>query len=111
LTKFITLISMATLALAVLWGSSPDYAMSVSVLVSGTAIWLAVRSFSVGKALWGLLFLGILGAFTPFHSNQWPQAVMATRDMATLALLGLSPVAFRKSGATAVASVPKGMLR
>jgi hypothetical protein len=88
---------MATLALAVLWRSSPDYRMTVCLVVSAGAIFLAVRSFSGGKFIVGLLFLGALGVFTPFQSSQFSHALVPILDMATLALFAASPFLIRKS--------------
>lgn len=112
-----TLVSMATLAIAVLWRSSPDYRVPVGVIVSVVAIMLAVRALSTRKFIWGLLFLGVLGVFTPFRTNQFSHALVSTLDMATLALFALSPIMLRKSrtpvalapiaGSLAVPTVPQ----
>jgi hypothetical protein len=88
---------MATLALAVLWRSSPDYRLPVCLVVSVGAIFLAARSFSGGKFILGLLFLGALGVFTPFQSSQFSRALVQVLDMATLALFAASPFLIRKS--------------
>jgi hypothetical protein len=95
-----TLVSMAALTIAVLWRLSSDYRMLVGVVVSVGAIVLAARCFSAGKIAWGLLFLATLGAFTPFHSNQFSHVLVAALDMTTLALFAVSPIAFRKSPST-----------
>jgi polyferredoxin len=87
---------MATLALAVLWRSSPDYRMTVCLVVSAGAIFLAIRSFSGGQFILGLLFLGALGVFTPFQSSQFSRALVPILDMATLALFAASPFLIRK---------------
>jgi hypothetical protein len=97
-----TFISMATLVAAVLWRSSSDYRMTICVVVSVAAILLAIRSFSAGKIVWGLLFLGVLGVFTPFRSSTLPYSLASIFDMATLALFALSPLAFRSSVLTTV---------
>jgi len=96
LTRFITLISMATLAMAVLWRSSQDYRMPVCLVVSAGSIFLAVRSFSRGKFILGLLFLGTPGVFTPFRSGQFSRALVPILDMATLALFAASPFLITK---------------
>lgn len=88
---------MATLAMAVLWRSSPDYRMPVCLVVSAGSIFLAVRSFSRGKFILGLLFLGTLGVFTPFRSGQFSHALVPILDMATLALFAASPFLITKS--------------
>jgi hypothetical protein len=97
LRKFITLFTVATLAAAVLWRSSPDYRMAVEVVVSVGAIVLAVSALSAHKIIWGLVFLGLLGLFTPFRSSQFSSALVSTFDMLTLALFAASPIMFRKS--------------
>ena len=71
--------------------------MAVGVVVSVGAIVLAVSAFSAHKVIWGLVFLGLLGVFTPFRSSQFSSALVATFDMLTLALFAASPIMFRKS--------------
>jgi hypothetical protein len=97
---------MATLALAVLWRSSPDYRMAVCIVVSVGGITLAVRALSAGKLVWGLVFVGVLGVFTPFRSTQFSHALVSTFDMATLALFAVSPFLLRKP--MTVPSTPQG---
>jgi hypothetical protein len=97
LRKFITLFTVVTLATAVLWRSSPDYRVAVEVVVSVGAVVLAVSALSAHKIIWGLVFLGLLGVFTPFRSTQFSSALVATIDMVTLALFAASPIMFRKS--------------
>jgi hypothetical protein len=97
LRKFITLFTVVTLAAAVLWRSSPDYRVAVEIVVSVGAIVLAVSALSAHKIVWGLVFLGLLGVFTPFRSSQFSSALVATFDMLTLALFAASPIMFRKS--------------
>jgi hypothetical protein len=98
LRKFTTLLTVATLAAAVLWRSSPDYRMAVGIVVSMGALVLAVHSLSAHKFVVGLLFLVVLGVFTPFRSGQFSSALVSTLDMATLALFAASPFVFRKPG-------------
>lgn len=71
---------------------------------------LAVRAFSASKFMWGLVFLGVVGAFTPFRSGQFSHVYVSLLDLATLALFAISPIVFRKSRTPVVTSVPKGML-
>jgi hypothetical protein len=97
LTRFVTFMSMATLAVAVLWRFSPDYRMLVCVVVSVGGITLAIRALSAGKLLWGLVFVGVLGVFTPFRSTQFSHALVSALDMATLALFAFSPLLLKKS--------------
>jgi hypothetical protein len=98
LRKVITLLTVATLAAAVLWRSSPDYRMAVGIVVSVGAIVLAVQSLSAHKFVLGLLFLVVLGVFTPFRSGQFSSVLVSTLDMATLALFAVSPLVFREDG-------------
>src|SRR3984957_13180106 len=97
LRQFIRLFTVVTLAAAVLWRSSPDYRMAFEVVVSVGAIVLAVSALSAHKIIWGLVFLGLLGLFTPFRSSQFSSALVSTFDMLTLALFAASPIMFRKS--------------
>ncbi len=57
---------------------------------------LAVSALAAHKIVWGLVFLGLLGVFTPFRSGQFSSALVATFDMLTLALFAASPIMFRK---------------
>jgi hypothetical protein len=97
LTKLMTLVSVATLALAVLWHSAPDYRMLVCVVVSVGGITLAIRSLLAGKLVWAIVFLAVLGVFTPLRSAQFSHSLMATLDMVTLALFAISPLLLRKA--------------
>lgn len=97
LTSFMTRVSMAMLAAAVLWHSSPDYRLSLCVMVSLGAILLTVQALSSHKLMWGLVFLAVLGVFTPFRSSQFSHTLAATFDMATLALFAISPIVLRKA--------------
>lgn len=108
LTRSVTLISMATLALAVLWRSAPDYRMAVCIVVSLGGITLAIRALSVGRLVWGLVFVGVLGVFTPFRSPQFSHALVSSIDMATLALFAVSPFLLRKS--VTVPGAPQGSI-
>ena len=92
------MLSVATLAAAVLWRSSPDYRVAVGIIVSLGAIVLAALALSAHKVVMGLLFLVVLGVFTPFRSGQFSTALVSTLDMATLALFAVSPLVFGKSG-------------
>jgi hypothetical protein len=97
LTRPITLIATATLAAAVLFRFPSDFRVGVCIMVSVATITLAVRSLLTGKRLLALLFLGVLGAFTPFHQPQFSHLVLSILDMATMALFAASPIIFRKS--------------
>src|ERR1700728_973610 len=105
LTRIVASIATWTLAVAVLFRSPSDFRMSVCIIVSLAATALAVRSLFTGKVLWAMLFLGVLGVFTPFHRTQFSHFVismldMATLasmlDMATLALMAASPIILGK---------------
>jgi hypothetical protein len=86
-----------TLAVAVLFRSPSDFRMGLCIIVSVAAVTLAVRSLLTGKLVWALLFLGVLGAFTPFHLTQFSHLIISILDMATLALLAASPMLLGKS--------------
>ncbi len=101
---------MAMLAIAVLL-HSPDYRMAVCVIASVGAIGLAVQALSAHKVLWGLVFLGVLGVFTPFRSGQFSPAIVSILDMVTLALFTVSPIVLRKSLTPVASSPPAGVLR
>ncbi len=102
LTRVMTWAGIAALVLAVLSRSRSDYHMAISIVVSLGALALAVRAFSVVRLLWGLVFLGLLGVFTPFASAELPPSVALTFDLAALALFAISPVILRKSRTPAV---------
>lgn len=106
-----TLVSMATLSVAVLWRASPDHRMAVGVVVSAGAAVLALRTFFAGKLLWGLVFLGVLGVFTPLRSSQFTPALASILDLITLALFAISPIVLRQSRTLLIAGAPKGMLQ
>jgi len=97
LTWLMTLIAMVTLAAAVLFRFPSDFRMGVCIIVSVAAATVVVRSLFTGKLVWTLLFLGVLGVFTPFHRTQFSHSLISILDMATLALLAASPTILRKS--------------
>jgi hypothetical protein len=97
LTRIMTLIAITALAAAVLFRFSPGNRMPVCIVVCVATILLAVRSVLNGKFVWALLFLGLLGVFTPFRSNQFSQVIVSLFDLATLALFAVSPLLLRKS--------------
>ncbi len=92
-----TLVATITLGAAVLFRIPPDYRVEVCIVVSLAAAMLAARSLFNGKFLWALLFLIILGVFTPFRRTQFSHLVLSVLDMATLALLAASPIIFGRS--------------
>ena len=96
LTRIVASIATWTLAVAVLFRSPSDFRMSVCIIVSLAATALAVRSLFTGKFLWAMLFLGVLGVFTPFHRTQFSHFVISMLDMATLALMAASPIILGK---------------
>ncbi len=97
LARLMTLIAIVTLAAAVLFRSPSDFRMELCIIVSLAAATLAVRSLFTSRPVWTLLFLGILGVFTPFHRAQFSHSVISILDMATLALLAASPIILGKS--------------
>jgi hypothetical protein len=105
-----TLLATAALAAAVLFRWSHDYRLSLSVIVCLAALTLVVRSLSTGKLVLALIFLGVLGIFTPFRSGQFSTAVVSVLDLATLALFAASPMMLRQSRVPAISSSTQGKL-
>jgi hypothetical protein len=105
-----TLLATATLAAAVLYRSPADFRLGVCIIVSVAAATLAVRSLFTGKLVWTLLFLGVLGVFTPFHRAQSSHLLISILDMATLALLAASPIILGKSARRWALKHPTGKL-
>jgi len=99
-----TLMATFVLATSVLFRSSPNYRMPVCVIVSMAGIMLAVRSLLTGKVAYAVVFLAILGIFTPFRSRQFSPVPASILDLLTLALLAASPMMIRKSTTPVVAS-------
>jgi len=97
LTRILTLIATVTLAAAVLFHPPSDFRMAVCIIVSVAAATVVDRSLFTGKFLWTLLFLGVLGIFTPFHRTQFSYLVISILDMATLMLLAASPMILGRS--------------
>lgn len=91
-----TLIATVTLGAAVLFRSPSDFRMLLCVIVSVAAVAVIVRSLFNGKLVWALLFLGVVGVFTPFQRTQFSHSVVSILDMVTLALLAASPVILEK---------------
>jgi hypothetical protein len=110
LTRLMTLIATVTLAAAILFRSPSDFRMEVCLIVSVAATTLAVRSLLTGKLVWTLLFLGVLGVFTPFHRTQFSPLLISILDMATLALLAASPIFLGKSASPLLLKQPQGKL-
>ena len=100
LTRFMALLAILTLAVAVLFRSPLEYRILVGIIVSAATITLAVRILLSGKPAWALLFLSVLGLFTPFQIHRSSDAFVSIIDMATLALFAGSPIILRKSAAT-----------
>lgn len=97
MTYVMTLIATFTLAAAILYRSPSDFRMELSIIVSVAAAAIGVRSFLTGKFVWTLLFLGVLGVFTPFHRAELSHLLVSILDMATLALLAASPIILGRS--------------
>jgi hypothetical protein len=97
LTRLMPLIATVTLAAAVLFHSPSDFRTGVCIIVSVAATTLAVRSLFTGKLVWALLFLGVLGVFTPFQRTRSSLLLISVLDMATLALFAASPIILGKS--------------
>jgi hypothetical protein len=103
LTRVIALLATAALSLAVLYRSPTDYRMAVCVIVCVAATTLVVRCLFVGKILWALPFLGILGMFTPFQVGRFSHPLISIVDMMSLALFAISPMILRRSAMTLAA--------
>jgi hypothetical protein len=101
-----TLIATVTLAAAILFRFPADFRMMVSIIISVAATALAARSLFTGKLVLALLFLGVVGAFTPFHRNQLSLVLTYILDMATLALFAASPIILGRSTAPSVHKRP-----
>ena len=108
--RLITWIATATLAATVLFSSSTDYRMAVCIIVSVATTALAVRSLLIGKLVWALVFLGVLGIFTPFQRSQFSQEFVSIFALATLALFAVSPLLLRKSFMPRVSTPPPARL-
>jgi len=104
LTRLVTLIATVILAAAVCFGLPSDYRLSVSIIVSAAALLLVVQSLSTGRIMGALIFLGIVGVFTPLRSSQFSDTFTSILDLVTLALFAASPVLLRKSAITASAA-------
>jgi len=85
--------------------------MPVCVLVSIGAIVLAIRALSAGRFIWGLVFLGVLGAFTPFCNNHFSNIFVSIFDLAALALFAGSPFILAKARTSVISIASEGMLR
>jgi hypothetical protein len=103
-----TLIATVTLAAAVLFRSPSDFRMALCVTVSVAAAAVIVRSLFTGKLVWALLFLGVVGVFTPFQRTQFSHLVVSVLDMVTLALLAASPIILGKFTVPFVLKQPDG---
>jgi hypothetical protein len=104
------LIATVTLAAAVLFQSPSGYRVGVCIIVSVAATTIAVRGLFSGKLAWALLFLGVVGIFTPFQLSQFPHVLIAILDMATLALFAASPMILESFIRPVVVNVPHGKL-
>ena len=84
--------------------------MLTCVIVSLAAATFSVRAVLAGKLLWALLFVSVLGLFTPFHPTQFSYVRTSILDMATLALFAASPIIFGKSAGPLALKHPTGKL-
>lgn len=90
-TRVMTLVATAALAGSVLFPSSRDYRTPVCIIVCVAALMLALRSLLMSNAMWALLFLSVVGIFTPLRSEQFSHLFVSVFDLATLALFAVSP--------------------
>ena len=63
-----TRVILVTLAVAGLWRPSAEYRLTVSLVVYVGALLLTVRSFVIGKLVWGQPLFADLAVFTPFRA-------------------------------------------
>lgn len=108
LKRLPALVATATLAGAVLFRPSFDYRTAVCIVVSMATTALAVRSLFLGKVAWAVVFVGVLGLFTPFQRLQSSQWLLSILDMAAMALFAASPLIFRRSITPEVLHAPSG---
>ncbi len=102
------MIATVTLAAAVLFRSVSDYRMAVCIIVSVATTALAIRSLFTGRLLWAILFLGVLGIFTPFQRSQFSHVFISILDMVALALFAASPMMRRKTFMPRISSSTSG---
>jgi hypothetical protein len=105
LTQFMTRVTLVILAVAALWRPSAEYRLTVSLVVCAGALLLTVRSFVIGKFVWGAAFVAVLAVFTPFRTGHWSPALVTSLDLAALALVAASPFMLRKPRITRLAKV------
>jgi len=110
LTRLMTLIATVTLTAAVLFRLPSDFRIGVCIIVSVAATVLAIRSLFTRNLPWAVLFLAVLGIFTPFQLGRFSHMLISVFDMATLALFAASPLIFRKSTRPVALSAPRGRL-
>jgi len=96
LTRFTALLATITLAVAVLLRSPLEYRVIVCIVVSMATITLSIRSLLSGRPAWAILFLAVVGLFTPFQINRFPHSFVSVIDMATLALFACSPLILKR---------------
>ncbi len=80
------------------------------MIVSAATLTIAVRCLLTRRFVWALVFLGVLGVFTPFQRGQFSEILVAVFDMAALALFAASPVILRESAQPVALSVRPGKL-
>lgn len=106
LTRLITILATAMLATAVLFRSPSEHRTVVCIVVCVATTMLAIRTLSSGKPMWAILFLAVLGIFTPFQLSRFSHELISILDMMTLGLFAASPLMLRKSTMTVVPSAP-----
>jgi len=97
LTRVMALAAIVVLVVPIVSHSSTDSRITASIVVSVSALVLAFRAFALNRFLWGLVFLGVLGAFTPFRPEVFSPALVLTLNLVALALFAVSPVILKKS--------------
>ncbi len=100
MTRAVALLATLTLALAVLFRSPADYRLTVCIIVSLAAILFTAHCLMTARFLWALLFLALLGIFTPFHVSRFSHGFISIFDMASMALFAATPMILRRSTMT-----------
>jgi hypothetical protein len=104
------LCAAVALAASILFRDSLDHRMLVCIIVSVAAATIGIGAALTGKFMWALLFVSVLGLFTPFHPAQLSYVHNSILDMAAMALFAASPMMFGKSAGPLALKHPAGKL-
>ncbi len=111
ITRPMTFASILALAVPLLSHSSPDSRMVISIVVSVGVLMLAIRAFSLARFVWGLVFLALLGVYTPFRSAEFSPRLYLIFDLVTLALFAVSPLILKRAKIPAISTAGSRMAR